>query len=230
MNIEKRRELGVMAGKRREERLGSQVVVFYGVFHGKGLLVCAYEKPLDRFTRTIIFIKPALVIVYDRLSAPEPSTFEYWLHAIKEMKADDQHNVVVRNDDVICNVDFMLPQGLTFTQTDQYDPNPRPRIKLREWHLTAKTPDKAKQIEFLTLYRPFRAGQPPTSKAELTNLKGGYALRVTFPDGSLTALLPTDDQAALTHDGLTATGQVKVRLQRAGKTIELTARQLPARY
>ena len=174
----------------------------------------AYEVPLERFTRAIIFVKPELVVVYDRLAAKEASTFEYWLHAIKKIEVKDQHNIQVRNGDVVCDVDFLAPAGLTFEQTDQYDPNPRPRITLREWHLTGSTSGKSKEIEFVTLYRPRRVGDAAPRAAKLERIEGGYALTVEVSGGEFTALLPTDDIETLEADGLTTTGAIKFKLEK----------------
>ena len=181
----------------------------------------AYEKGiLDRFTRTIIYVKPELMIVYDRLIAKEPSTYEYWLHAIKKIEVNGQHHIQVQNDDVLCDIDFLTPTGLTFTQTDQYDPNPRERIKLREWHLTAKTPAKQTQMEFVTLYRPHREKDTLPHQSSLKKIPGGYALEVTLSDGDLKALLPTNDQATLSGLGMETKGAIRVALKREGKAAE----------
>jgi len=185
----------------------------------------AYEPPLSRFTRAIIFIKPELVIVYDRLEAKESSTFEYWLHAIKKIKVQDQHNIQVRNDDVICDVDFLTPSGLTFKQTNQYDPNPRPRIKLREWHLTATTPGEKKSMEFVTLYYPHRIKDQVPKEANLKQIGGGYALSVKLSNGEFVALLPTDDHAPLKAYGLQSKGAIKCRLKRNGRPVEIVGLQ-----
>ena len=40
-------------------------------------------KVLDRYTRTIVFLKPDTLVVHDRLVATAPTTFQYWLHAPK---------------------------------------------------------------------------------------------------------------------------------------------------
>jgi hypothetical protein len=50
------------------------------------------QRLLDRFTRSMVFIKPELVIVFDRLVARQESTFEYWLHAINEFSIADQRS------------------------------------------------------------------------------------------------------------------------------------------
>jgi len=177
----------------------------------------AYQPPLKRFTRTIIFIKPELIIIFDRLQAPEPASYEYWLHAINKFEITDQHNIRMINDGVCCDIDFLTPQQLRFRQTNQYDPNPRPRIKLREWHLTASTATKQRKIEFVTLYRPYRIGQSLPRKAVLTDLGTGYYLRAELSDGAVHVLLPTEDRAELNVAALRSRGAVAVRLQRNGK-------------
>jgi len=182
----------------------------------------AYEDGiLNRFTRTILFVKPELVVVYDRLEAKEPSHFEYWLHAINKINVKNQHEVQVRNDNVVCDIDFLTPSGLTFKQTNEYDPNPRPRIKMREWHLTAETADKKKQMEFVTLYRPHRIEGKVPDEASLEQTKGGYALKAKLLDGEFVVLLPTDDSASLKAFGLESKGAIKCRLKQDGKSAEI---------
>ncbi len=181
----------------------------------------AYEPPLKRFTRAIIFVKPELVVVYDRLQTKEPATFEYWLHAVNKISVDGQHKIQVRNGDAACEIDFLRPTGLSFEQTDQYDPNPRPRIKLREWHLTATTPKKSKRMEFVTLYRPHRIESQAPRDASLEEIAGGYVLKVKLSDGRLTALLGSEDGAVLKAGGLESKGPIKVELRRVGKDVEV---------
>jgi hypothetical protein len=182
----------------------------------------AYERGiLDRFTRAIIFVKPELVIVYDRMEAKEPSTFEYWLHAINKISVEDQNRIRVENDDVVCDVDFLTPSGLIFKQTNEYDPKPRPRIKMREWHLTATTPEKKKRIEFVTIYRPHRIKDRVPSESSLERIEGGYLLKVKVSDGELSALLPTSEDVTLKADGLESKGAIKCRLQKVSGRVQI---------
>ncbi|MEE2754589.1 MAG: DUF4962 domain-containing protein, partial [Candidatus Latescibacterota bacterium] len=95
----------------------------------------AYEGRLDRFTRRILFLKPDVIVVYDVVSAPEPSSFEWRLHAPTEMILGDASANVV-NGAAACMVDFLWPENLNLSQTDKFDTPPRPRIKLVEYHLT----------------------------------------------------------------------------------------------
>jgi len=118
---------------------------------------------------------------------------------------------------VFCDIDFLTPAGLTFEQTDQYDPNPESQIKLREWHLTARTAEKRQKTEFVTVYWPHQAKDQIKKQAVLRSIDGGYALTVELTDRKLTALLPTNDNAILHEpDGLTTTGVIKLKLEHSG--------------
>jgi len=181
----------------------------------------AYEPPLERFTRAIIFVKPELVIVYDRLEAGEPAMYEYWLHAINKIDVESQHNIRVRSEDVVCDIDFLIPSDLTFRQTDQYDPNPIPSIKLREWHLTATTEGKRKQMEFVALYRPHRLKNIVPDESSLERIEGGYLLKAKISDGELSALLPTSEDIILNADGLQSKGAIKCRLKKIGGQVQI---------
>jgi hypothetical protein len=168
-----------------------------------------------------VFAKPELIIVFDRLATSQPSTFEYWLHAVNQFAARDQRNIECRVENVACSIDILAPEQLVLTQTDQYDPNPWPTITTREWHLTAATPSKTKTAEFVALYRPHRTGTPVPDGAELTPIDGGYLLRAPLTDGSVRALLPTDDAATLTAAGMKTTGAIFVeRVGTDGSVIE----------
>ena len=181
----------------------------------------AYETLLERFTRAIIFVKPELVIVYDRLEAKEPSTYEYWLHAVNKIDAENQHRIQVNNGDVVCDIDFLTPSDLSFTQTDQYDPNPGPKITLREWHLTATTEEKSKQMEFVTLYRPHKVSNNIAGEATLSPIPGGYILSVSQDGKKLTALLPSDDDATLEAEGQKTIGAIKLKLERKNQSPQI---------
>jgi hypothetical protein len=153
--------------------------------------------------------------------ARQANTFEYWLHATQQFEIDDAQSVTVRSGDVVCPVTFLTPKNLQVSQTDQYDPNPRERIKLREWHLTAKTPTKEKRVEFIALYRPHRAATPVPEQAALRPLACGYELTAEIDGGSVVALLPTDDSASLTGSGLSTTGTIIVqRRDELGAVVE----------
>ncbi len=167
---------------------------------------------LDRYTRTIFFVKPELILVFDRLQAREPSTYEYWLHATDRFRAAEPREISLRIDDVGCDIAILRPVGLKLSQTNQYDPNPRPRIKLREWHLTAATQEKRRSVEFVTVIRPYRVAERVGGRQQIVEKKGGYVLEATLADGGrIMALLPRTDDASLSQGDYSTVGRCVVR-------------------
>ncbi len=145
---------------------------------------------LNRFTRSILFVKPDLIVVYDSLAARTSSTFEYWLHATHPFDAKDPRRIRLNVDDVDCDIELLAPTGLRLTQTDQYDPNPRPRITLREWHLTAATSKPARQVEFVAVYRPRRHSDPVPARSQLVSDEENYTLKASQGETSVEIQLP----------------------------------------
>ena len=107
----------------------------------------------------------------------------------------------------------MHPRRLKFSQTDQYDPNPRDRITLREWHLQAATQDLEKDLEFVTLYRVHRDSQPVPRTATLDEVAGGYVLTAESLKGHVTLLLPRGPASRLQVGPLKTQDQLLVEFR-----------------
>lgn len=171
------------------------------------------SRLLDRFTRAILFVKPDLIVIFDRLDARKPSTFEYWLHAVNQFHVADQHRIEIRAEDVVCPVDILHPESLKLAQTDQYDPNPRPRVKVREWHLTAATAEKVRQQQFVTLLRPQRSAEHKPMNARLKNTPVGFELTAECTGGNVAMSLPIAAGAPLAIRRLASDGSVADSLE-----------------
>jgi len=170
----------------------------------------AYSGRLDRFTRSILFIKPDVVVIFDQLEAPEPSTFQWLMHSPTEMAVDGQHNIIIENGDAGCRAAFLTPDSLQITQTDRFDPPPRPRVKLRQWHLQASTSIKQKSCQFITVIRPYRKGETVPSEVEMEKLSAGYVCKIALVDGTATVLLRVLPGESLTGYGVATDGDVAV--------------------
>ena len=181
----------------------------------------AYDGKLDRFTRRILFVKPEAVIIFDQLAAPQPATYAWHLHAPVEMAVAGQHDIRVVNEGASCRADFLWPPDLQLAQTDRFDPPPRPRVKLVEHHLTAKTPEPAGEQAFVTVLRPYRTGQALEGEARLEKVAGGFSVAVPLADGEVKILLRTAPDGAVAVGGMTTDGEVgAIRFDMGGKIRE----------
>ena len=165
-------------------------------------------------------MKPGLIVIFDRLAAPKPAHFEWRLHSPTEMKVDGQGDIRVVNRKAACRVAFLAPANLKLSVTDKFDPPPRPRIKLVEWHLTAQTPKPAERMAFVAVIHPHRVGQEPPAAPKLHKLANGYALEAPLADGRAVVLLRTADQGKLRFGDLNADADLAaVRFDKAGKPL-----------
>jgi hypothetical protein len=178
-----------------------------------------YGDALKRFTRHILFVKPDLVIIFDRLEAPKPSTFEWLLHTPTEMKVAGQGDIRVTSGVAAARVALLAPQGLAVSVTDKFDPPPRERIKLVEWHLTAQS-KAAERTEFVAVIRPHRAGSEPQAAQTLRPVPGGYVLEAAIAGGRVVALLRSADKGRIADAGRSADADVAaVRLDASGRPV-----------
>jgi len=190
-----------------------------------GEAVQAYSGRLDRFTRSILFIKPVgarhavpVLVIFDRLEAPEPSTFQWLMHSPTEMEVNGQQDITVENGDAGCKVTFLTPDNLQITQTDKFDPPPRPRIKLKQWHLQAGTPNMQEHCQFVTVMRPYKKGETVPMGAEVEKLPAGYACKIALADGEAIVLLRTVEGEPLAGYEAETDGDVAaVRLDASGE-------------
>ncbi|MFP4248941.1 MAG: DUF4962 domain-containing protein [Armatimonadota bacterium] len=195
----------------RDARAKGEIVAFNstdGFDYVAGEAADAYPDGLvDQFTRHIIFAKPDLVIILDELATPEPQTFEWWLHSPEEMRIGGQRDISVEVGDVRCHVDMLAPEGLEVSQTSEFDPPPRERIQLTQWHMTAETQEPATRMHFVTVLRPHRAGEQPPSDAEVEITEDACAVRAAVDGGEVVALwrLGDTDVSAM---GLSTDGDV----------------------
>jgi hypothetical protein len=180
----------------------------------------AYGDKLKRFTRRILFIKPDAVVIWDTLQAPEPSSFEWHLHTSKPMVINAQNDIWAENSRGGSKVEFLYPEKLKISQTDKFDPPPRPRIKLVEHHLTAAPETTSTEQDFVTILRPYFKEQKIAGTCELKKSASGYKLAVPLQNGGLAAVyLNANPEAAVEINGKQRSVEAAVLLLNSDKAV-----------
>jgi len=107
---------------------------------------------LDRWTRRIFFLKPWAAVIHDVLEAPEPSHFQWMLHADGKFTIDGQ-GCFWEGASGSVDVEFLYPEKLDISQTKEFDTPPHDwaNFKLDEVHLTAATTEKKARQQFITV-------------------------------------------------------------------------------
>ncbi len=171
----------------------------------------AYKGALTKFDRHVLYIRPGFFVILDDLEAPQPSTFQWMLHALDEMSVDkDFQKIDINRQGAFAQIHlFNSDELLTVSQTDQFDTPFNAGTEAQyhvdvdnHWHLTAasKLPQQQKRIAaFLNV------GQVTRSELKFENIAGWQKASLTMNDGVAemwaqlkgNALLPTELQAVV---------------------------------
>lgn len=126
----------------------------------------AYGGRLKRSLRHVLFIKPDIIVLFDELEAPEPSTFQFMLHGFSEFRVDsDAQTLSLQQPKAGLLVRYMAEQPLKFKQWDGFNPAPLRGEFPNQWHVEASTVATERTAENITLLFPYKGTSAPTVKA-----------------------------------------------------------------
>lgn len=177
---------------------------------------------VTRAHRHMLFVKPDLVIVYDDLEAPDPATFQYYLHSPYAFEPEAGQRLEITGENATCRIDLVAPRGLRVTCFEGYDPPIRPPFdkKIREYHLKAETIVPSHRGEFIAILNVTRVTGESAGLAQHEKHPSGHALRLDMPQGEVVVLFRTDEPD-LSAWGLSTDGRVAaVRLDDDGKPVD----------
>jgi hypothetical protein len=131
-----------------------------------------YKGKLDKFLRHVVHIRPGVFVIVDELEAPEPVTYEWWLHALSEMQLDAvTGSIIVSQGDARLDVQFFQPEELDMIQfrgfPDPPEINRNPMnitmgiVEKDQWHVTVSTRAKSSKARFIVLLIPSKVGRRP---------------------------------------------------------------------
>jgi hypothetical protein len=168
-----------------------------GYDYAEGEASPAYAGRLDRFRRHVVHVRPGVFVMFDDLRAPQPSQFQWLLHAYRQIEIDnDRRQLHVVNQPAEMTVFSLLPEELAYTQTDKYTPEPEPvaRQWSNTWHLTASTVKPARHAQFLTVFAVHPRGENKAAvTAERIEGQGAVGVRLQSRDGADVIAFRTDD-------------------------------------
>ncbi|GMW01020.1 MAG: heparinase [Candidatus Hydrogenedentota bacterium] len=159
---------------------------------------CAESYPqLTTAVRRILFFKPGVIVIHDILTAKNPSTFQWLLHAPGEFKIGENQTTWSGKPATV-RVRWLEPSALKISQTDQFDTPPAEWAKfdLGEWHLTASTTEKVLDQQFVTLITV--EGKSDLLESELSANDSSRTLKLKRAGGETTIELGPDSVTART--------------------------------
>lgn len=131
-----------------------------------GDATAAYGGRLTRARRSVVFVKPDILVLFDELAAVEPSTFQFMLHGYDAFTIDTTNHVLsLERPKAGLTVRYLAPAALTHRQWDGFEPKPKKEFP-NQWHVESGTTDKQSHLEMITVFVPHRAGQRIDGKAQ----------------------------------------------------------------
>ncbi len=154
------------------------------------------ENLLNGFRRSLLFAKPDTLVILDRLEADEPRSFTWHFHAPVPFEGNKQEALTIQNNGVSARLSLLYPPGLEWTQTDQFEPPPHPRIQLVEHHLDVKPAEPAREARMVAVARAFRGEIPDAEPAPrvVERKDGGFIVTVREADGTSLQVFWDGDQ------------------------------------
>ncbi|MGO9445965.1 MAG: heparinase II/III family protein [Thiobacillaceae bacterium] len=110
----------------------------------------AYGGALTHAVRSMIYVRPSTLLVFDSLASDKPRTWEWNIHALKSMHVNDDRSIEIEQQGVHLCVDVLSGPVMTFTQTDQFTPPPSGSYP-NQWHGAFKSKDPSKVMHMLTM-------------------------------------------------------------------------------
>ncbi|MBB5019575.1 hypothetical protein HNQ59_002877 [Chitinivorax tropicus] len=137
----------------------------------------AYGGALLLAQRSMTYLKPGFVLVYDALSSDTPRQWEWNLHTMKTMEVISPKQIKVAEGSTVMCVDQLSDDELTFSQTDRFtvDPDPSKRFWSNQWHGRFSSKEKSKKSQILML---LRMGCAEAADMTVNRLDEGYVVNI----------------------------------------------------
>jgi hypothetical protein len=136
----------------------------------------AYAGLVSLARRSIAYLRPGTIVVYDALASETPRTWEWNLHAVQRMTRHADNRVSIVNGDASLCVEMLAAPPFDFAQTDRFTAPPEDAKMVNQWHGTFVT-RKLSRAEFIVLMR-VGADCTRASGATATRVGGGWQVAV----------------------------------------------------
>jgi uncharacterized protein DUF4962/heparinase II/III-like protein len=113
----------------------------------------AYGGELTRAQRSIVYLRPAVVLVHDSLASETPRTWEWNIHSVRNMAKLGDRMVQIRNGAAKMCLEMLVSPEVSFEQVDRFTAPPSGKDRPNQWHGSFVTKRKSHRAEFVALMR-----------------------------------------------------------------------------
>lgn len=110
----------------------------------------AYGGKLTQATRSMVYVRPGTILVFDSLASDTPHAWEWNIHALKEMAVTGKRSFEINNEGVRLCVEVLSGGEMEFSQTDRFASPPSGDFP-RQWHGAFRSKTKSASFQMLTM-------------------------------------------------------------------------------
>jgi hypothetical protein len=110
------------------------------------------NPPGGQARRSLVYLRPNQVLVYDKLAAATPIQWEWNIHAVNAINAISNQQISIANNGMSLCVDMLAAPPIGFVQSDSFTADPVGNLP-RQWHGTFYSADRLGSAEFIALLR-----------------------------------------------------------------------------
>jgi hypothetical protein len=119
-----------------------------------GDATAAYGGALSRAQRSLVYLRPNLILVYDNLASNSNRQWEWNIHALNAMNVLSDTNISIANGGQSLCVDMLAGPPMRFTQTNLFTANPAAGFSWTpQWHGAFVSTSLLGSAEFIALLR-----------------------------------------------------------------------------
>ncbi len=128
----------------------------------------AYGGALTRAYRSLVYLRPNLIVVYDALASSVARRWEWNIHALNAMSVVSDQQISIQNNGQSLCVDLLAGPATQFTQTNQFSADPASWLGWTpQWHGAFIATNPSASTEFIALLRV--GCTPATASASKAN-------------------------------------------------------------
>jgi hypothetical protein len=151
--------------------------------HAVGHAEKAYGGALSKAERSVLYLRPNVIIVHDAVASATPRTWEWNIHALNRMAKLSESKIHIATPRAGMCVEMLASPEITFSQNDRFTSPPHgsnmnPRTP-NQWHGAFSTAGKSADAEFLALMRiGSECTTGTTTSATAARIPGGWQVNV----------------------------------------------------
>jgi hypothetical protein len=113
----------------------------------------AYGGALTEATRSLVYLRPNLILVYDKLASGQARQWEWNIHALNPMQATEDRRVTIRNGGETLCMEMLAGPPVAFVQNNRFGAEPQGQNVPEQWHGAFVSKERSTATEFVALMR-----------------------------------------------------------------------------